>query len=101
MDNRNEPTDMDIIDSPRRTPTPPLLSASQKRAPHQGCTERTAPQLQGREEIQADLEELGLYPEKVNQLIGRRSKQPIPVFLVTLPRDIENLKFSLKNPKLP
>ncbi|GFX10478.1 nucleic-acid-binding protein from transposon X-element [Trichonephila clavipes] len=49
------------------------------------------------EEIQADLEELGFTPEKVNQLIGRRSKQPIPVFLVTLPRDIENLKiFHLK-----
>ncbi|GFU96903.1 RNA-directed DNA polymerase from mobile element jockey [Trichonephila clavipes] len=30
------------------------------------------------EEIQADLEELGFTPEKVNQLIGRRSKQPIP-----------------------
>ncbi|GFX79521.1 hypothetical protein TNCV_825101 [Trichonephila clavipes] len=28
MDNRNEPTDMDLIDSPRRTPTPPPLSAS-------------------------------------------------------------------------
>ncbi|GFX07265.1 hypothetical protein TNCV_2972421 [Trichonephila clavipes] len=27
MDNRNEPTDMDLIDSPRRTPTPPPLSA--------------------------------------------------------------------------
>ncbi|GFT08861.1 hypothetical protein TNCV_2407151 [Trichonephila clavipes] len=26
MDNRNEPTDMDLIDSPRRTPTPPPLS---------------------------------------------------------------------------
>ncbi|GFU16727.1 nucleic-acid-binding protein from transposon X-element [Trichonephila clavipes] len=49
------------------------------------------------EEIQADLEELGFTPEKVNQLIGCRSKQPIPVFLVTLPRDIENLKiFHLK-----
>ncbi|GFT21952.1 PRE_C2HC domain-containing protein [Trichonephila clavipes] len=49
------------------------------------------------EEIQADLEELGFTPEKVNRLIGRRSKQPIPVFLVTLPRSIENLKiFHLK-----
>ncbi|GFX41718.1 nucleic-acid-binding protein from transposon X-element [Trichonephila clavipes] len=49
------------------------------------------------EEIQADLEELGFTPEKVNQLIGRRSKQPIPVFLVILPRNIENLKiFHLK-----
>ncbi|GFY08508.1 hypothetical protein TNCV_809411 [Trichonephila clavipes] len=49
------------------------------------------------EEIQADLEELGFTLKKVNQLIGRRSKQPIPVFLVTLPRSIENLKiFHLK-----
>ncbi|GFV26570.1 nucleic-acid-binding protein from transposon X-element [Trichonephila clavipes] len=49
------------------------------------------------EEIRADLVELGFTPEKVNQLIGRRSKQPIPVFLVTLPRSIENLKiFHLK-----
>ncbi|GFU90801.1 hypothetical protein TNCV_4162591, partial [Trichonephila clavipes] len=30
------------------------------------------------EEIQADLEELGFTLKKVNQLIGRRSKQPIP-----------------------
>ncbi|GFV20826.1 uncharacterized protein TNCV_4388951 [Trichonephila clavipes] len=52
------------------------------------------------EEIQADLEELGLpHAEKKvkNQLIGRRSKQPIPFVLVTLPRSIENLKiFHLK-----
>ncbi|GFX02459.1 PRE_C2HC domain-containing protein [Trichonephila clavipes] len=49
------------------------------------------------EEIKADLEELGFTPEKVNQLIGRRTKQAIPVFLVTLPRNIENLKiFHLK-----
>ncbi|GFT96401.1 nucleic-acid-binding protein from transposon X-element [Trichonephila clavipes] len=49
------------------------------------------------EEIKADLEELGFTPEKVNQLIGRRTKQAIPVFLATLPRNIENLKiFHLK-----
>ncbi|GFU02320.1 hypothetical protein TNCV_1238331 [Trichonephila clavipes] len=30
MNNRNEPTDMDLIDSPRRTPTPPLLSACEQ-----------------------------------------------------------------------
>ncbi|GFS64292.1 hypothetical protein TNCV_3946061 [Trichonephila clavipes] len=30
MDNRNEPTDMDLIDSPRRTPTPPPLSACEQ-----------------------------------------------------------------------
>ncbi|GFV89433.1 nucleic-acid-binding protein from transposon X-element [Trichonephila clavipes] len=60
------------------------------------CTERTAPQLQGRRNS-SRLRRTRLYPEKVNQLIGRRSKQPIPVFLVTLPRSIENLKiFHLK-----
>ncbi|GFV87349.1 nucleic-acid-binding protein from transposon X-element [Trichonephila clavipes] len=48
--------------------------------------------------VKSDLEELGFTLKKsVNQLIGRRSKQPIPVFLVTLPRSIENLKiFHLK-----
>ncbi|GFY21941.1 nucleic-acid-binding protein from transposon X-element [Trichonephila clavipes] len=184
MDNRNEPTDMDLIDSPRRTPTPPPLSACEqilqtkaqlqkmetfkkfklaciaelqampdhhpdepfyRRAVSElqeveetinlavsdlasfppcvspGCphhdsglkiiTPKDSPDvtptkrvvLKGLprnfkvEEIQADLEELGFTPEKVNQLIGRRSKQPIPVFLVTLPRSIENLKiFHLK-----
>ncbi|GFX79003.1 hypothetical protein TNCV_3912901 [Trichonephila clavipes] len=30
MDNRNEPTDLDLIDSPRRTPTPPPLSACEQ-----------------------------------------------------------------------
>ncbi|GFU16782.1 nucleic-acid-binding protein from transposon X-element [Trichonephila clavipes] len=146
MDNRNEPTDMDLIDSPRRTPTPPPLSACeqilQTKAQLQKMetfkssswpaslnfkpcpittrmslstdvpfrsfkkneeTINLAVVLKGLprnfkvEEIQADLEELGFTPEKVNQLIGRRSKQPIPVFLVTLPRSIENLKiFHLK-----
>ncbi|GFV74749.1 PRE_C2HC domain-containing protein [Trichonephila clavipes] len=202
MDNRNEPTDMDIIDSPRRTPTPPLLSACEQilqnkaqlqkmetfkkfklaciaelkdmpdHHPDEPFYKRAVSELQEIEEtinlahisispnkfslpsdsnieeitgsqnvipvvtpkppsatgptpsdnqnppknerpikvvlkglprnfkveeIQADLEELGFTPEKVNQLIGRRSKQPIPVFLVTLPRSIENLKiFHLK-----
>ncbi|GFX94478.1 RNA-directed DNA polymerase from mobile element jockey [Trichonephila clavipes] len=118
MDNRNEPTDMDLIDSPRRTPTPPPLSASMPdHHPDEPFYRRAVSELQEVEEtinlavvlkglprnfkveeIQADLEELGFTPEKkVNQLIGRRSKQPIPVFLVTLPRSIENLKiFHLK-----
>ncbi|GFX85973.1 nucleic-acid-binding protein from transposon X-element [Trichonephila clavipes] len=49
------------------------------------------------DEIKADLEELGFTPEKVNQLIGGQTKQTLPVFLVTLPRNIENLKiFRLK-----
>ncbi|GFW95165.1 nucleic-acid-binding protein from transposon X-element [Trichonephila clavipes] len=196
MDNRNEPTDMDLIDSPRRTPTPPPLSACEQILQNKAQLQKmetfkkfklaciaelqampdhhpdepfyrravsgfkklkkqltwcdsnieeitgsqnaipvvtpkppsaTGPTPSGNqnpvstrtppvmlritetvvlkglprnfkvEEIQADLEELGFTPEKVNQLIGRRSKQPIPVFLVTLPRSIENLKiFHLK-----
>ncbi|GFT59829.1 nucleic-acid-binding protein from transposon X-element [Trichonephila clavipes] len=72
------------------------MKLNPKRAPHQGCTERSALQLQGRRNSNR-LRRTRLYPEKVNQLIGRRSKQPIPVFLVTLPRSIENLKiFHLK-----
>ncbi|GFS61751.1 hypothetical protein TNCV_1751841 [Trichonephila clavipes] len=31
-------------------------------------------------------------PDKVTHLVGRRTKQKLPVFLVTLPRSIENLK---------
>ncbi|GFU83946.1 nucleic-acid-binding protein from transposon X-element [Trichonephila clavipes] len=46
--------------------------------------------------IKADLEE-GFQPDKVTQLVGRRTKQKLPVFLVTLPRSIENLRiFDLK-----
>ncbi|GFX59460.1 nucleic-acid-binding protein from transposon X-element [Trichonephila clavipes] len=49
------------------------------------------------ENIKADLEEEGFQPDKVTQLVGRRTKQKLPVFLVTLPRSIENLKiFDLK-----
>ncbi|GFX03325.1 translational activator of cytochrome c oxidase 1 [Trichonephila clavipes] len=49
------------------------------------------------EDIKADLEEEGFQPDKVTQLVRRRTKQKLPVFLVTLPRSIENLKiFDLK-----
>ncbi|GFY08606.1 probable RNA-directed DNA polymerase from transposon X-element [Trichonephila clavipes] len=42
-------------------------------------------------------EKEGFLPERVTQLIGRRSKQKLPVFQVTLPRSMENLKiFDLK-----
>ncbi|GFX31270.1 putative RNA-directed DNA polymerase from transposon X-element [Trichonephila clavipes] len=49
------------------------------------------------ENIKADLEAEGFEPDKVTQLVGRRTKQKLPIFLVTLPRSIENLKiFDLK-----
>ncbi|GFQ89364.1 PRE_C2HC domain-containing protein [Trichonephila clavata] len=48
-------------------------------------------------EIKDDLVLLGLNPEKVIQLIGRKTKQPLPVYSITLPRNIHNLKiFNLK-----
>ncbi|GFT87216.1 nucleic-acid-binding protein from transposon X-element [Trichonephila clavipes] len=49
------------------------------------------------EEIKQDLEQLGYTPERVNQLIGRKNKRPLPIFLITLPRNLDNLKiFDLK-----
>ncbi|GFW30772.1 nucleic-acid-binding protein from transposon X-element [Trichonephila clavipes] len=49
------------------------------------------------EDIKKDLENEGFEPERVTQLIGRRAKQKLPIFQVTLPRTIENLKiFDLK-----
>ncbi|GFW96303.1 probable RNA-directed DNA polymerase from transposon X-element [Trichonephila clavipes] len=49
------------------------------------------------EDIKKDLENEGFEPERVTQLIGRRTKQKLPIFQVTLPRTIENLKiFYLK-----
>ncbi|GFW35096.1 nucleic-acid-binding protein from transposon X-element [Trichonephila clavipes] len=49
------------------------------------------------ENIKADLEAEGFEPDKVTQLVGRCTKQKLPIFLVTLPRSIENLKiFDLK-----
>ncbi|GFV16036.1 nucleic-acid-binding protein from transposon X-element [Trichonephila clavipes] len=48
-------------------------------------------------DIKSDLEKEGFLPEMVTQLIGRRSKQKLPIFQVTLPRSMENLKiFHLK-----
>ncbi|GFT85200.1 nucleic-acid-binding protein from transposon X-element [Trichonephila clavipes] len=47
--------------------------------------------------IKSDLEKEGFLPDRVTQLIGRRTKQKLPVFQVTLPRSMENLKiFDLK-----
>ncbi|GFX03202.1 nucleic-acid-binding protein from transposon X-element [Trichonephila clavipes] len=49
------------------------------------------------EEIKQDLEILGYTPDRVNQLIGRKNKRPHPIFLITLPRNLDNLKiFDLK-----
>ncbi|GFU36884.1 nucleic-acid-binding protein from transposon X-element [Trichonephila clavipes] len=49
------------------------------------------------EEIKQDLEILGYTPDRVNQLIGRKNKRPLPIFLITLPRNLDNLKiFALK-----
>ncbi|GFV26725.1 RNA-directed DNA polymerase from mobile element jockey [Trichonephila clavipes] len=49
------------------------------------------------EDIKKDLEKEGFEPERVTQLVGRRTKQLLPIFQVTLPRTIENLKiFDLK-----
>ncbi|GFX28776.1 nucleic-acid-binding protein from transposon X-element [Trichonephila clavipes] len=48
-------------------------------------------------DIKLDLEKEEFLRERVTQLIGRRSKQKLPVFQVTLPRSMENLKnFNLK-----
>ncbi|GFW69807.1 hypothetical protein TNCV_1884511 [Trichonephila clavipes] len=35
---------------------------------------------------------LGYTPERVNQLIGRKTKRALPFFLITLPRNLDNLK---------
>ncbi|GFX28424.1 nucleic-acid-binding protein from transposon X-element [Trichonephila clavipes] len=49
------------------------------------------------EEIKQDLELLGYTPDRVNQLIGRKTKRTLPIFLITLLRNLDNLKiFDLK-----
>ncbi|GFV72678.1 nucleic-acid-binding protein from transposon X-element [Trichonephila clavipes] len=49
------------------------------------------------EDIQEDLLEQGFHDCKVTQLIGKITKQKLPVFMVTLPRNINNTKiFDLK-----
>ncbi|GFT17142.1 nucleic-acid-binding protein from transposon X-element [Trichonephila clavipes] len=48
------------------------------------------------DEIKSDLEEQGFEPERVVQLIGRKTKNPLPVY-ISLPRNITNLKiFDIK-----
>ncbi|GFT60815.1 hypothetical protein TNCV_984741 [Trichonephila clavipes] len=52
-------------------------------------------------DIENDLVELGYTVDKVSQLLGRISKQPLPIFLVSLPRNIFNAKiFELKKSAL-
>ncbi|GFS82320.1 PRE_C2HC domain-containing protein [Trichonephila clavipes] len=49
------------------------------------------------QDIQNDLMELGYTVDKVSQLISRITKQPLPIFLVSLPRNIFHAKiFELK-----
>ncbi|GFU72290.1 uncharacterized protein TNCV_1136191 [Trichonephila clavipes] len=55
------------------------------------------PRTTNPEEIKQDLELLGFTPERVNQLIGRKTKRALSIFLITLPRNSDNLKiFDLK-----
>ncbi|GFT15610.1 hypothetical protein TNCV_4985502 [Trichonephila clavipes] len=49
------------------------------------------------EEIKEDLEPLGYTPERVNQVVGRKTKRVLPIFLITLPINLDNFKiFDLK-----
>ncbi|GFW76905.1 PRE_C2HC domain-containing protein [Trichonephila clavipes] len=55
------------------------------------------PRTTNPDEIKQDLELLGYTPERVTQLIGRKTKHALPIFLITLPRNLDNLKiFDLK-----
>ncbi|GFX21639.1 nucleic-acid-binding protein from transposon X-element [Trichonephila clavipes] len=48
-------------------------------------------------DIKSDLTDQGFTETKVSQLIGRITKQKLPVFMITLPRNIQNAKiFQLK-----
>ncbi|GFY75717.1 hypothetical protein TNIN_175681 [Trichonephila inaurata madagascariensis] len=44
------------------------------------------------EDLHNDLTQLGYTVDKVSWLIGRKTKQPLPIFLVSLPRNIHNAK---------
>ncbi|GFX75856.1 nucleic-acid-binding protein from transposon X-element [Trichonephila clavipes] len=55
------------------------------------------PRTTNPEEIKQDLEMLGYTPKRVNQLIGRKTKRALRIFLITLPCNLDNLKiFDLK-----
>ncbi|GFW88194.1 nucleic-acid-binding protein from transposon X-element [Trichonephila clavipes] len=71
---------------------PPLMLKTDENYRVQGFPKKANP-----EEIKKDLEKEGFEPDRVTQLVGRRTKQLLPIFQVTLPRTIENLKiFDLK-----
>ncbi|GFT98655.1 uncharacterized protein TNCV_1901361 [Trichonephila clavipes] len=58
---------------------------------------KSLPRTTNPEEIKQDLEMVGYTPERVNQLIGRKTKRALSIFLITLPRNLDNLKiFDLK-----
>ncbi|GFW32587.1 nucleic-acid-binding protein from transposon X-element [Trichonephila clavipes] len=60
------------------------------------------PRTTNPEEIKQDLEMLGYTPDRVTQLIGRKTKRALPIFLITLPRNLDNLKiFDLKTLSYP
>ncbi|GFX83720.1 hypothetical protein TNCV_349841 [Trichonephila clavipes] len=50
------------------------------------------PRTTNPEEIEQDLEMLGYTPERVNQLIGRKTKRALPIFLITLPPQFRQSK---------
>ncbi|GFW70590.1 PRE_C2HC domain-containing protein [Trichonephila clavipes] len=53
------------------------------------------PRNTNQEEIKQDLEILGFTPDRVNQLIGRKNKRPLPIFLITLPVILTISKYSI------
>ncbi|GFW35136.1 hypothetical protein TNCV_5067011 [Trichonephila clavipes] len=50
------------------------------------------PRTTNPEEIKQDLEMLGYTPERVNQLISRKTKRALPIFLITLPPQFRQSK---------
>ncbi|GFV99832.1 hypothetical protein TNCV_5081921 [Trichonephila clavipes] len=67
MDNRNEPTDMDLIDSPRRTPTPPLSASMPDHHPDEPFYRRAVSELQEVEEtINLAVSDLASFPPCVS-----------------------------------
>ncbi|GFX97618.1 PRE_C2HC domain-containing protein [Trichonephila clavipes] len=50
------------------------------------------------EEIKQDLEILGYTPDRVNQLIGRKNKRPLPILLITLPVILTISKYLILKP---
>ncbi|GFX46300.1 hypothetical protein TNCV_1372421 [Trichonephila clavipes] len=62
-----------------------------------GVAIKSLPKSTHVDEIKSDLEEQGFEPERVVQLIGRKTKILLPVYMISLPRNITNLKiFDIK-----